>query len=108
MAINVAAAAKQSFKKAGRRIKVSKNMRPFVSRVVRDGAVQKAFGSQIGGPVGGCVASNVRTGMSGRVVHGIAKLCSRQAVGTKLNLGGMGTSSRRARRTEATEFYEIE
>ncbi len=38
MSIN-AAAERQSFKKAGRRIKVSKNMRPFVSRVVRDGAV---------------------------------------------------------------------
>jgi hypothetical protein len=106
MSINVAAAARQSFKKAGRRIKVSKNMRPFVSRVVRDGAVQKAFANQIGKPVGGCVASNVRSGMSGKVVHGIAKLCSRQAVGTHLNLGGLGRSS--GRNTSATEYYEIE
>jgi hypothetical protein len=106
MSINVAAAARQSFKKAGRRIKVSKNMRPFVSRVVRDGAVQKAFANQIGKPVGGCVASNVRAGMSGKVVHGIAKLCSRQAVGTHLNLGGLGRSAGRS--SQATEYYEIE
>ena len=106
MAINVAAAARQSFKKAGRRIKISKNMRPFVSRVVRDGDVQNAFGTQIGGPVGGCVKSNVRAGMSGKVIHGIAKLCSRQAVGKKLTLGGGRTPRARAR--EAEEFYEIE
>jgi len=36
-------AVKQSFKKPGRRIKISKNLRPFVSRVVREGKVQKAF-----------------------------------------------------------------
>jgi len=46
--------------------KVSKNMRPFVSLVVRDGAVQKAFANQTGKPVRGCVASNVRAGMSGK------------------------------------------
>jgi hypothetical protein len=84
---------------------VSKNMRPFVSRVVRDGAVQKAFANQIGKPVGGCAASIVRAGMSGKVVHGIAKLCSRQAVGTHLNLGGLGRSAGRS--SQATEYYEI-
>ncbi len=107
MAINVAAAARQSFKKAGRRIKISKNMRPFVSRVVRDGKVQNAFAEQIGRPVGSCVASNVHEGMSGKVIHGIAKLCSRQAVGTRLNLAGMRTSVK-TRAKQATEFYEIE
>jgi hypothetical protein len=72
----------------------------------REEAVQKAFANQIGKPVGGCVASNVRAGMSGKVVHGIAKLCSRQSVGTHLNLGGLGRSAGRS--SQASEYYEIE
>jgi hypothetical protein len=105
MSISLSQAAAQTFKKSGRRIKLSKNLKPFVSRVVRDGAVQNAFAEQIGKPVGGCVASNVKAGMSGKVIHGIAKLCSRQAVGTSLALGG--GRRRRARATATEEFYEI-
>jgi len=106
MSISIEEAEAQTFKKPGRRIKLSKNVKPFVSRVVRDGAVQKAFADQIGTPVGGCVANNVKPKMSGKVIHGIAKLCSRQAVGTKLVLEGR-RRARRATAREAEEFYEI-
>lgn len=71
--------------KAGRRIKLSKNMVPFVSRVVRDGKVQKAFGEQIGKPVGACVASRVSKGMSGAEIHKIARDCAREYKGRKLS-----------------------
>lgn len=106
MGVSVQEAARQSFKKAGRRIKVSKNLRAFVSRVVRDGRVQVAFGEQVGGPVGGCVKANVRPGMSGRVIHGIAKICSRQSP-SSLNLGGGGrrAAAPRGRAVRATEEY---
>lgn len=70
---------------AARRIKLSKNMRPFVSRVVRDGRVQKAFAEQIGRPVGGCVAGKVHSGMSGVEIHKIATECARPMRGKKLS-----------------------
>lgn len=62
-------------------------MRPFVSRVVRDGAVQRAFAEQIGRPVGACVAGKVRAGMSGAEIHDIAKGCAKGTKGTKLAIG---------------------
>lgn len=71
---------------ATRRIKLSKNMKPFVSRVVTAGKVQKAFAEQIGRPVGGCVAGKVKKGMSGAAIHAIAKDCAKSARGTKLKL----------------------
>lgn len=69
---------------AARRIKLSVNMRPFVSRVVRAGWVQRAFTVQIGRPVGGCVRTGVRAGMSGAEIHKVAKECARQAIGVRL------------------------
>lgn len=69
---------------AARRIKLSKNMKPFVSRVVRDGRVQKAFAEKIGRPVGGCVAGKVRRGMSGVEIHKIARECARPTRGIKI------------------------
>ena len=69
-----------------RRIKLSKNMKPFVSRVVTDGRVQKAFATQIGEPVGGCVKAGVRKGMSGAAIHKIARDCAKAKKGTKLTL----------------------
>jgi len=72
--------------KSSRRIKLSKNLKPFVSRVVRDGKVQKAFAEQIGKPVGKCVASKVKKGMSGAEIHEIAKECAKSVKGTKLKL----------------------
>lgn len=72
--------------KSSRRIKLSKNLKPFVSRVVRDGRVQKAFAEQIGKPVGQCVAGKVKKGMSGKEIHDIARECAKQYKGTKLKL----------------------
>ncbi len=70
---------------ATRRIKLSKNMRPFVSRVVTNGRVQKAFAEQIGKPVGGCVAGKVHKGMSGAAIHEIARDCAKSVRGKKLS-----------------------
>jgi len=69
---------------AARRIKLSKNMKPFVSRVVRDGRVQKAFAEKIGRPVGGCVAGKVHKGMSGAEIHKIARDCAKGTRGIKI------------------------
>ena len=80
-------AVKQSFKKPGRRIKISKNLRPFVSRVVRAGKVQKAFTQKIGRNVGKCVRETILPGThgySGKQVHGVAKICAQPFKGTKL------------------------
>lgn len=73
-------------KGAQRKIKLSKNLKPFVSRVVRDGRVQKAFAEQIGRPVGACVASKVHKGMSGVEIHKIAKECASTKRGVRLSL----------------------
>jgi len=79
---------------AARRIKLSVNLRPFVSRVVRHGRVQVAFADQIGRPVGGCVASRVRAGMSGAEIHKIARDCAKSVRGKRLALGAV--AARRA------------
>lgn len=62
-------------------------MRPFVSRVVTNGRVQRAFAKQIGNPVGACVRSGVHKGMSGAAIHKVAKDCAKGTKGTKLSLG---------------------
>lgn len=67
-------------------IKLSKNMKPFISRVVRDGRVQRAFTEQIGKPVGACVASKVKPGMSGAAIHEVTRECAKSAKGRKLKL----------------------
>ena len=72
-------------KHATRRIKLSKNMKPFVSRVVTDGKIQRAFGEQIGRPVGACVAGKVHSGMSGAEIHTIASDCAKGYRGKKLS-----------------------
>ena len=71
--------------KTGRIIKLSKNIRPFVSRVVRNGKVQKAFAEQIGRPVGACVASRVSKNMSSAEIHKIARDCAKEYKGKKLS-----------------------
>jgi len=78
--------------KAARRIKLSKNLKPFVSRVVRDGRVQKAFAEQIGKPVGSCVAGKVREGMSGAEIHEIVRECAKPYKGKKLTLAPAKTT----------------
>jgi len=64
-------------KGAQRKIKLSKNLKPFVSRVVRDGKAQKEFAKNIGKPVGQCVKSKVTKGMTGKQIHDIAKDCAK-------------------------------
>ena len=85
--------------KPSRRIKLSKNMKPFVSRVVRDGAAQKAFTENIGHKTGQCVAGKVRKGMTGAEIHDIAKSCA-PAKGTVHYTVGGGTR-KRGRKTAA-------
>lgn len=85
--------------KSSRRLKVSKNYKVFVSRVVRDGPVQRAFADQIGRPVGACVAGKVRSGMSGAEIHEIASDCAKGTKGKKLSIG----VARRGRRAKAAE-----
>ena len=69
---------------ANRIIKLSKNMKPFVSRVVRDGRIQRAFAEKIGRPAGACVAGKVTKGMSGAAIHKAVVDCTKQYKGTKL------------------------
>jgi len=103
------AAVRQSFKKPGRRIKISKNLRPFVSRVVREGRVQKAFTEKIGRPVGGCVRNTILPGThgySGKQVHGVAKICAQPFKGTKLF--GPGALPGSAGVAMAGEYFEVD
>ena len=72
--------------KPSRIIKLSKNLRPFVSRVVRDGQIQRNFADLIGRPVGACVAQRVHAGMSGAQIHKTAADCAKQVKGT--HIGG--------------------
>ena len=68
-----------------RRIKLSANMRPFVSRVVTNGRVQRAFAEQIGRPVGACVAGRVHSGMNIGDIRKAVKDCAASKRGTKLS-----------------------
>lgn len=83
--------------KASRRIKLSKNMKPFVSRVVRDGAAQRAFTEKIGHPTGQCVAGKVRAGMTGAEIHAIAKDCAPRKGTVHYTVGGGGRRGRKAK-----------
>lgn len=76
---------------ASRIIKLSKNLKPFVSRVVRDGRVQRAFAEKIGRPTGQCVKGKVQKGMSGAQIHKIAKACAPGKGEIKLFPGGPST-----------------
>lgn len=89
---------------ASRKIKLSVNLKPFVSRVVRNGRVQRAFAEQIGKPVGACVRSGVRTGMSGAEIHEVARGCAKAKAGTRLSLGAV--RARVAPRATG-EYFEI-
>ena len=65
--------AKSSF-----RIKLSANMKPYVGRVVRGGAVQKAFAEGIGKSVGACVSGALKgkRGISSGEVHDAVRNCA--------------------------------
>ncbi len=61
-------------------LKLSKNMKPFISSVSKDGPVQTAFAEAIGRPVGACVsaATKGKIGqLSGAQIHAVVKKCSR-------------------------------
>ena len=68
-----------------RKIKLSVNMKPFVSRVVTGGLVQKAFAAQIGEPVGACVKGSVKKGMSGGAIKKAVRECAKSKKGSTLN-----------------------
>ncbi len=86
--------------KPGRRLKVSKNMKVFVSRVVRDGAAQRAFTENIGHKTGQCVAGKVREGMTGAEIHDIAKNCAPKKGQVTYSVGG---GTRKAKRKAKAE-----
>jgi hypothetical protein len=76
------------------KIKLSSGMRPYVGRVVRSGAVQKAFAEQIGKPAGACVRSGVRAGMSGAAIRNVVRQCGKATAGTRLNIAAHRSGSR--------------
>lgn len=70
--------------KPSRKIKLSKNLKPYVGRVVRDGWAQKEFTRLIGHPTGQCVAAKIpkgTVGYKGTEIHKIAASCA-PAAGT--------------------------
>lgn len=77
--------------KTGRIIKLSKNLRPFVSRAVRDGRAQRDFAFSIGEPVGKCVKAGVKKGMTGVEVHKVVSDCAKAYKGKKIK----GTAPKR-------------
>jgi len=61
-------------------------LKPFVSRTVRNGRVQKAFAAQIGNSVGACVKGKVSKGMgAGEIKNAVAE-CAKSKKGTKLSV----------------------
>lgn len=72
-------------------------MKPFVSRVVRDGAAQRAFTENIGHKTGQCVAGKVRAGMTGAEIHAIAAGCAPQKGTVHYTVGGGAPRGRAAR-----------
>jgi len=58
----------------------------FMSKVVRDGKVQRAFADQIGHKAGACVRSGVHEGMSGVEIKDVVKKCGGASKGTKLSV----------------------
>jgi len=65
--------------------KSSKGLTVFVSRAVRTGKVQNAFKTQIGQPVGGCVAGAVHKGMGAGEIKDAVRKCAASAKGKKLS-----------------------
>ena len=63
-----------------------KGLTPYISRVVTNGRVQKAFAIQIGKPAGACVRSNVHAGMSQGAIQAAVAQCGKAHAGTKLNI----------------------
>lgn len=56
----------------------------FLSKVVRDGKIQRAFAEKIGKPAGACVRSGVHAGMTGHEIKQVVAKCGGAHKGTKL------------------------
>ncbi|MEM4323585.1 MAG: hypothetical protein QXO37_06985 [Candidatus Nitrosocaldaceae archaeon] len=65
--------------KPSKKIKLSPNLKPFISRVVRNGLAQQAFALRIGYPVGGCVQRGVKRGMTKGARLQVFRECAKQA-----------------------------
>ncbi len=96
--------------KSSHRLKLSKNMKPYVGRVVRGGLIQEAFGEQIGKTVGACVSQATKgkvAVLSGSQIHRIATNCAKQYKGKQLSgpfiHNGPGAREARARRHAGLE-----
>jgi N-acetylmuramic acid 6-phosphate (MurNAc-6-P) etherase len=63
-----------------------KGLTPYISRVVTNGRVQRAFAIQIGKPAGACVRSGVHAGMTQTAIREVVAGCGRAHAGTKLNI----------------------
>jgi hypothetical protein len=87
-------------------IKLSKNLKPFVSRVVRDGQIQRNFADLIGRPVGACVRAGVHAGMSGAQIHKVASDCAKQVKGSHIGgrVAGPGRYSRPSYQLREPDF----
>lgn len=57
----------------------AKGLTPFVSRVVRDGAAQRAFTEHIGKAAGACVRAGVHKGMTGGAIKAVVAKCGHDA-----------------------------
>ena len=65
-----------------RRLKLSKNLKPFISIVPTNGPIQNAFAEQIGKPVGKCVSDKTKGKigeLSGAQVHNVVRACAKSA-----------------------------
>ena len=80
--------------KSSYKIKLSSAMKPYVGRVNRDGAAQRAFAATIGATVGSCVRQGVRSGMGSGEIKSVVRSCSKSSKGQKINV-----ASFRERRT---------
>lgn len=72
-------------------LKLSKNMKPFISNVSTNGSVQEAFREKIGIPTGKCVKDKTKGKIgefSGAQMHRIVKACA-VAKGTTLDFAGV-------------------
>ena len=72
---------------ASYRIKLSSKMRPFVTRVVRNGQVQKNFAERIGRPAGACVRGSVKKGMTPAAIKKVVADCGRAQKGKTVRVG---------------------
>jgi len=64
-----------------------KSLTPYISRVVTNGRVQRAFAEQIGRPAGACVRGKVHKGMTQTAIRNAVRDCAPPKGTVHLNLG---------------------